>query len=183
MNNKYLVIITFITALLIPRDYAFYFFPPAVLYLMFLDIHLFCFLRRISFLLFVIILLIVQPMVIGEKDFLLLGIKFSTSGFYNGLIMIFRAVVMIPAINYLSKTAGRKKLQSLFAKLGLKNYDEILDHSQKLFPLLKEKTKEFFTKAERKNFFNPIELSAQLLAFLIKASHSYTAKTKEENVL
>ena len=162
MNNKYLVIITFITALLIPRDYAFYFFPPAVLYLMFLDIHLFCFLRRISFLLFVIILLIVQPMVIGEKDFLLLGIKFSTSGFYNGLIMIFRAVVMIPAINYLSKTAGRKKLQSLFAKLGLKNYDEILDHSQKLFPLLKGKLRNFLQRQNVKKFL-----------ILLSYQHSY----------
>jgi len=183
MNNKYLVTIIFIAALFIPLDFSFYFFPTAILYLIFLDIHLFHFLRGISFLLFILILLMVQPMIIGEKDFLLMGIKFSTAGFYNGLLMIFRAVVMIPAINYLSKTANRKKLQSLFTKLGIENYDEILDHSQILFPLLKVKTREFFTTVERKKIFNPIELTAQLLAFLIKAAHSYNPKTKKETVL
>ena len=183
MKNKYLVIIIFAATPFIPFDYAVYFFPAAIPYLIFLDIHLFKFVRKLSFLLFVFILILLQPIILGEKDFLMLGIKISTNGFYNGLIMILRAVVMIPAISYLSKTADRKRLQKLFAKLGIKQFDEILEHSQKLFPLLKEKTKEFFTTVERKKIFNPIEFTAHFIAFLIKATTAYSPKTNKESGL
>ncbi len=183
MKNKYLVIIILVATLFIPFDYAIYFFPATIIYLVFLDIHLFKFVRKLSFLILVFILILLQPIVLGEKDYLMLGIKISSIGFYNGLIMTLRAVVMIPAISYLSKTADRKKLQRLFDKLGTRHYDEILDHSQKLFPLLKEKTKEFFTTVERKKIFNPIEFTAQFIAFLIKATTTYTPKNNKENVL
>lgn len=183
MKNKYLVIIIFAATLFIPFDYAVYFFPATIIYLIFLDIHLFKFVRKLSFLMLVFILILLQPIVLGEKDYLMLGIKISTNGFYNGLIMILRAVVMIPAINYLSKTSDRRNLQKLFARLGIRQYDEILDHSQKLFPLLKEKTKEFFTTVERKKIFSPIEFTAHFLAFLIKATTTYTPKTNKENAL
>lgn len=181
MKNKYLVFSIFIFALFIPREYAFYYFPAAILYILVLDIQLFRFIKRISFLLLVIIIMILQPLVIGEKDFLFFGIRLSSTGFYNGLIMVLRAVVMIPIITYLSKTADKKKLQMVFSKIGIQQFDEILDQSQKLFPLLKEKSREFFVAMDRKMIFNPIELTAQFFAFLIKST--YSSKIKQEKVL
>lgn len=183
MKNKYFIFLIFITALFIPREYAFYFFPAAILYILTLDIYLLRFTKKLSFLLLVFIFLILQPLVIGEKDFLFFWIKFSSSGFYNGLIMVLRAVVMIPTITYLSKTADRKKLQKVFSKIGIQEFDEMLDQSQKLFPLLKEKSREFFVATDRKMIFNPIELTAQFFAFLIKSTNSYTSKIKQEKVL
>jgi energy-coupling factor transporter transmembrane protein EcfT len=183
MKNKYLVILIFVAALFIPRQYAFYFFPAAIFYILYLDIHLFRFIRRFSFLLLVIILLLLQPLIVGEKDLLFLGIKISSNGLSNGLIMVLRAVVMIPAISYLSKTADRKQLQKLFSKIGIQHFDQVLDQSQKLFPLLKEKSREFFVTTDRKKIFNPLELTAQFFAFLIKSTNSYTPKIKQEKVL
>lgn len=182
MKNKYFILVISVTSLFIPREYAFYFFPLAILYILYVDIKLYRFFKKFSFLILVLILIILQPLIIGEKDFLFIGIKLSSNGFYNGLIMILRAVVMIPAISYLSKTTDRKKLQKAFSKIGIQHFDEILDHSQNLFPLLKEKSREFFVTTNRKKILNPIEFTAQFFAFLIKSTNSYPPKIKQKEV-
>lgn len=183
MKYKYLVLLIFITALFIPNDYALYFFPAAILFLLLLDLHLFRFVLRISFLLLIFLLIILQPLIIGDKNFIILGIKISSEGFYNGIIMVLRAVVMIPSVTYLLKISDKTRLKDLFVKFGIHNFDEILDHSQKLFPLLRMQSKEFFKKKEHNKYYNPIEFTAQFTAFLIRATYTYQNKSKGENVI
>jgi hypothetical protein len=182
MKNKHIVMALFFAALIIPREYSFYYFPAAVIYLAFLDIYLFRFVRKISFLILVIMLTVLQPLFMGEKDLLVFGINFSTEGFYNGLMMVMRAVVMIPSISYLSKTVDRNKLRNLFGKIGIKNFDEIFQHSQQMLPVLTERIKSYFA-SENKKYFNPIEFTARFFAFIIKSVQSYSPDPKEEKSL
>ncbi|HSL90670.1 MAG TPA: hypothetical protein VK870_15305 [Ignavibacteriaceae bacterium] len=183
MKNKYFIIVIFLAALIIPAGYTLYFFPLAFLYLLYLDSKLFRFLKRISFIVLILLLLILQPLLIGEKDFSIIGIGFSSTAFYNGLMMILRAVLMISSISYLSKTADRKKIQRIFSRIGISHFDEILDHSQKLFPLLKEKSREFISATDKKRILNPLDLTAHFFAFLIKTTHTHLPKAKQENTL
>lgn len=180
MRNKYFVIVIFLAALLITAEYTLYFFPLALLYLLYLDSKLFRFLKRISFIVLILILIILQPLLIGEKDLSIIGIGFSSTAFYNGLMMILRAVIMISSISYLSKTADRKKIQRLFSRIGMRHFDEILDQSQKLFPLLKERIREFISATDRKRILNPLDLTAHFFAFLIKTTHTQSLKPKQE---
>jgi len=179
MINRYIVFIIFITAFIIPREYSIYFFPVAILYIFLLDRKLLRFLFKRSFLLIVLILLILQPLFVGEKDFLFAGIKLSSEGFYNGIFMIFRAAVVIPAISYLSRGIEIKKFQKFFSRVGIKNYDEVFDHSQQIFPILKEKTKEYFT-LNKKKITNPIEFIAQFIALLMKTSENHISNSEEK---
>lgn len=183
MRNKYFIFVTFLAALFIPAEYTLYFFPLAFLYLLYLDSKLFRFLKRISFIVLIFILLILQPLLIGEKDFSIIGIGFSSSAFFNGLMMILRAVIMISSISYLSKTADRRKIQRFFSRIGIRHFDEILSHSQKLFPLLKEKTREFISATDKKRILNPLDLTAHFFAFLIKSTHTHLLKTKQGKTL
>lgn len=180
MKNRYLIYLIFFSALFIPAKFGFYFFPAAILYFTCLNINLFKFVRKFSFIVFVIVLIILQPMIADNRDNIILGIKFSLSGFHNGLMMILRAVVMISSISYLSNTADRKKLQNLFSRVGVKHFDKIFEHTQEIFPLLKEKITEFYKTINRRNLFNPVELSAHFLAFLIRATYSQQNKNKGE---
>lgn len=183
MKHKYFIIVLFAAAIFIPRQYALYFSLAAVLYLSILELKLFWFIRRRSFLLFASVLLLVQPIATGEKDIFLLGMSFSSDGFYNGVLMILRAIVMIPSIHYLFKTADKNKLRKIFGKIGVKNYNEILSNSLEIFPLIKENIKKFISSTKRKNLFNPVELTARLIALLIKSACTYSFKAKERNIL
>ncbi|MFA7421591.1 MAG: hypothetical protein WCZ90_18050 [Melioribacteraceae bacterium] len=182
MINRYFIIVIFITAFIIPREYSIYFFPFAILYFYFLDKKLLGFLFKRSFLLIVLILLLLQPLFTGEKDILFAGIKLSSEGFYNGIFMMFRAAVVIPSISYLSRSIEIKKMQKLFSRIGIKNYDEVFIHSQQIFPILKEKTKEYFT-LHRKKIINPIEFCAQFVAILIRTTQSHLINSKEDEAL
>jgi energy-coupling factor transporter transmembrane protein EcfT len=182
MNNKYFITALCFAALFIPGEYSLYFFPLAVAYLLFLDRGLFNFVFKKSFLIFLTILLFLQPLLTGKKNITLLGLYFSSDAFLNGFLMMLRAVVMIPSITYLSKTADKKKLQKIFGRIGIKDFDEIFNYSQQMFPKLKEHTKEFFS-SERKRLYNPVEFIAQFIAFLIKSTQTYTLKSKEEDIL
>jgi hypothetical protein len=93
--------------------------------------------------------------------------------------MIFRAAVVIPAISYLSRGIEIKKFQKLFSRIGIKNYDEVFDHSQQIFPILKEKTKEYFT-LNKKKITNPIEFIAQFIALLVKTSQNQISNSEEK---
>jgi hypothetical protein len=182
MINRYIIIALCVTAFFIPREYSIYFFPIAILYFLILDMRLLRFLIKKSFLLFIIILLLLQPLLTGEKDLLFAGIKLSSDGFYNGALMMLRAIVIIPSISYLSKIIEIKKLQGLFGKVGIQNYDEIFIHSQQIFPILKEKSKEFYT-TNKNDIFNPIEFCAQFIALLIKTTNNNLINPKKENIL
>lgn len=179
MINRYTVIVIFLTAFIIPREYSIYFFPAAILYILLLDKELFRFLFKRSILSIVIILLLLQPLLVGEKDILFAGIKLSSEGFYNGIFMMFRAAVVIPLISYLSRGIEIKKFQKLFGRIGIKDYDEVFVHSQQIFPILKEKTKEYVT-VHRKKIINPLEFCAQFIALLIRTSKNHLLNSKED---
>ena len=183
MNNKYILTFILITAVFIPREYAVYFFPAAIIYLLLIDKKLFGFLIKKSFYLLAVILLFIQPLFTGEKDFSLLGMNLSSSSFINGVLMIFRAVVVIPIVTSISRTSDKEKLRKVFGRIGVKNFDEIFEHSREIFPLLKENIKEFFHSTEKRKIFNPVELAAHFIAFLIKSTNAYPVNSKKENVL
>src|SRR5690606_37973832 len=142
MKNKYLLIFFLIAAIFIPREYAVYFFPAAIIYLLILDLKLFNFLLKKSFHLLVFILLFIQPLFTGVKDFDLSGISLSSDSFLNGVQMILRAVVVIPVVSCISRISDKEKLKNIFSKIGVKDFDEIFEYSRLMFPYLKERVKE-----------------------------------------
>ncbi len=168
MINKYIIAVIFLCSLLIPADAGVYFFPAAFIYMLLVDVKLFRFLFKLSFVLFAVILLVFQPLLAIEKDLLIAGLPASSSGFYNGLTMLMRAVIIIPAVGCLSGSLSKERLGRFSAKLGIDNYHEVVSLSGKLMPSVKRNTLEFIRIGKRKGFLTPVESAARLVVGLVK---------------
>ncbi len=173
MINRYIVSVIVLITLFITPAGGIYFLPAACIYLLFLDSKLFRFIVKWSFALFAFILLVVQPLLAMEKNMMVAGIPVSSEGFFNGVMMLGRAILIISSINYLSVSLNKEKAVWLSSRLGIKNYDEIVSLGGKMIPSVKSSAISFLTSRERKRSLNPVESAARLIVILIRLSRTY----------
>jgi hypothetical protein len=183
VSTRHLIAGSLLISFFCPMDIAIWIFPFILGFLISRDVRLFRFTTRPSFLILVAILIGLQPLIPGKKDMFLWGIGYSTEVFYSGLFMVIRAIVIIPTINWLSKTMEKEKLKRLSAMLGIKNFDEILTHSQNLFPVIKESSFRYFKESGKEKYYDPVEFAARFIALLIKSTTIYTYKTNEKEII
>ncbi|HOJ17968.1 MAG TPA: hypothetical protein PLT92_05345 [Ignavibacteriaceae bacterium] len=178
-----LIELSLIVSLFCPFYIAVWIFPFILGFLIRQDMKLFKFITRSSFFILVFLLIGLQPLIAGKKDFFLLNLGFSLEVFYSGLFMVIRAIVIIPSITWLSKTMEKAKLKKLSSLLGIKNFDEILTHSQNMFPVIKESCIKYFKETGKRKYYDPVEFFARFIALLIKSTDIYTYKVNKKEIL
>jgi len=183
VSARRLIAGSLLISLFCPMDIAIWIFPFILGFLISRDVRLFRFITRLSFLILVALLIGFQPLIAGKKDVFLWGIGYSTEVFYSGLFMVVRAIVIIPTINWLSKTMEKEKLKRLSEVLGIKNFDEILTHSKNLFPVIKESSFRYLKESGKGKYYDPVEFTARFIALLIKSTTIYISKANEKEII
>jgi hypothetical protein len=170
----YLTIITF--AVILPVKFYFYFFIAALLLILNKDFRAFKFVRSKSFIFLLVLLLLIHPLLGGEKNISILGIKYSCDSFITGLQMIMRAAVIIPSVKLLFGNLHGSNVNNFWNKFGLTYFDSTFNMSKNLMPNLKDTTNNYFggmSLNEKKQFLlNPIEFIARFLAVLLTTQNT-----------
>jgi energy-coupling factor transporter transmembrane protein EcfT len=184
MKTKHIVIALCLLSFFIPAGLSVWFFPAAILFLLYLDRHLFRFVTRFSFIMFFLIIVVFQSLFSGEKDISLYGINFSSAAFYNGMLMILRAAILIPSITYLSRTSDKASIRRLFERIGVRHFDELISTAQNILPLLKENFRHFLSSARKNGYYTPVEFTARFIVLVIKTvpDRTYNLPEKRETL-
>lgn len=91
-------------------------------------------------------ILIVTPLVIGEKDLLLPGlpISISTSGLYMGMQMALRALAIVVAVLVFSRNASISELSQLFERLGVRGLGFAFGVAMNVLPIIQSSGRDSF---------------------------------------
>ncbi|RJP63489.1 MAG: hypothetical protein C4543_00425 [Ignavibacteriales bacterium] len=130
-----------------------------------IDISLLRLFRRKSIYFLFTIVVITQPMIIGEQNNQLLGITFSAEALLNGLGMFFRAVVIISSITLLNRKTNRENVKEFWKRRGLEEFENVLSKAEEILPNIKSE----FNKVRKENISmktalkNPAEQMAKMI--------------------
>ena len=91
-------------------------------------------------------LLIVTPLVIGEKDLPLPGLplSISTSGLYMGIQMALRALAILVAVLVFSRSASISELSQLFERLGARGLGFAFGVAMNVLPIIQVSARDSF---------------------------------------
>ncbi len=181
---KYLIGLVILSAIILPAEFV---IPLSIIVMIFysqVEISLLRLFRRKSIYFLFTIVVIIQPMVIGEQNNQLFGIAFSTEAFLNGLGMFCRAVVIISSITLLNRKTNRENVKAFWKRRGLEEFDNVLNKAEEILPNVKYE----FNKVRKENnsiksaLKNPAELLAKMIYPLLHKKENLATdnRTKEE---
>lgn len=162
---KYLIGLVVFSAIILPAEFVIPLSIIAMIIYSQIDISLLRLFRRKSIYFLFTIVVITQPMIIGEQNNQLLGITFSAEALLNGLGMFFRAVVIISSITLLNRKTNRENVKEFWKRRGLEEFENVLSKAEEILPNIKSE----FNKVRKENISmktalkNPAEQMAKMI--------------------
>lgn len=177
---KYLIGLVVLSAIILPAEFVISLSIIAMIIYSCIDISLLRLFKRKSIYFLFTIVVILQPMIIGELIDEFLGINYSAEAFINGLGMFCRAVVIISSITLLNRTTSRKNVKAFWKRRGLEEFDNVLNKAEEMLPNVKS---EFDRIRKENNLFkttlkNPSELIAKIIYPLLHKPENLTTNNR-----
>ena len=94
--------------------------------------------RRLEFWAFVASAVVISPFLIGEKDFLLFGLRLSSQGFWAGLWMAVRALSVALAVGGFAYAVSADEMARLFEVAGMRGLGFAVGVAFNMLPTLEE---------------------------------------------
>jgi len=174
-----------IGAILLPLKLLFPFLIISFIFISFRSPLSFSFLRKKSLWIFLLLLVVVQTFIIGDKDHQLFGIQYSEDNFFISLRMVLRAILLITATSFILIDIKNTNINTIWEKIGIRNFGETFSEAQTILPLINNSVKSYFKQNRKKsinvkNFLNPVNFIANGLAELIQLIEENSNKTIQE---
>lgn len=177
---KYLIGLVVLSAIILPAEFLIPLSIIAMIVYSHIDISLLRLFRRKSIYFLFTIVVIIQPMIIGEQTNRLFGITFSAEAFLNGLGMFCRAVVIISSITLINRKTSRDNVKAFWKRRGLEEFDNVLSKAEEMLPNVKSE----FSKVRKENnsiksaLKNPAELLAKMIYPLLHKTENLAASNR-----
>ncbi|KUG26818.1 hypothetical protein ASZ90_003334 [hydrocarbon metagenome] len=177
---KYLIGLVVLSAIILPAEFVIPLSIIAMIIYATIDKSLLKIFRRKSVYFLFTIVVILQPMIIGEQNNQLFGITFSTEALLNGLGMFCRAIIIISSITLLNRTTDRENIKAFWKRRGLEEFDNVLHKAEEILPNIKSE----FNKVRKENtsirtlLKNPAELTAKMIYPLLHKSENLIANNR-----
>jgi len=174
----YLFICILLAGILVPDSYIIYGAIASILVLVIFDLKGLKEFGSPKFWIFIVVLLLFIPVVLGKKDGNIFGIPYSIFYFQLGLKMCLRAVTIYTSITILTRNVSIKELAHFFRKLGFKDLSIMLPIALNILPVLRRNCIQIIKIFKMKGGFkrNRVRNSFKLLFNIIVN----TIKTAEE---
>lgn len=162
---KYLIGLIILSAIIFPAEFVIPLSIIAMIVYSQIDKSLLRLFRRKSIYFLFTIVVIIQPMIIGEQINQLFEITFSAEVLLNGLGMFSRAIVIISSITLLNRTTNRENVKAFWKRRGLEEFDNVLSKAEEILPNIKAE----FSKVRKENnsvktlLKNPAALLAKMI--------------------
>ncbi len=167
---KYLIGLLMLSAIILPAGFAITLSIIAMIVYSQIDISLLRLFRRKSIYFLFTIVVIIQPMIIGEQNIQLSGINFSIEALLNGLGMFCRAVIIISSITLLNRRTNRENVKEFWKRRGLEEFENVLCKAEEILPNIKTE----FNKVRKENNSMKVVLknpSAQMAKMIYPLLH------------
>lgn len=167
---KYLIGLVVLSAIILPAEFV---IPLSVIVMVVysqIDISLLRLFGRKSIYFLFAIVVVIQPMIIGEQNNQLFGISYSAEALLNGLGMFCRAVVIISSITLLNRKTDRENVKAFWKKRGLEEFENVFSKAEEILPNIKTE----FNKVRKENnsiksvLKNPAEQMAKIIYPLLQ---------------
>ena len=116
--------------------------------------------RRLEFWALVASAVVFSPLLIGEKDFSLLGIPISSQGFWAGLWMALRAVSVALAVGGFAYAVSADEMARLFEMAGLRGLGFAVGVAFNMLPTLEETARNVYEAMRLRGGFRQERLQA-----------------------
>lgn len=177
---KYLIGLVVISAIILPAEFV---IPLSIFVMIFyttIDKSLLKIFRRKSVYFLFTIVVILQPMIIGDQVNDIMGISYSAEALINGLGMFFRAIVIISSITLLNRTTSRENIKAFWKRRGLEEFDNVMHKAEEILPNIKTE----FKKVKKENssvktlLKNPAEQLAKMIYPLLYKPENLAANNR-----
>jgi hypothetical protein len=127
--------------------------------------------RNSTYILF-IVLVVIQPLLIGESTQSFLGIEYSAIGFENGITMFLRASVIITSITIINRKTKTDSLHRILKRIGFVQFEDVLKKAEEVLPQTRAALAKSInvireSSSIKKNLHNPSEIIARILVQLL----------------
>lgn len=143
-------------------------FPFCIMFVIVDPTTIFVFRRKVYWLAFVLLVLL-QPLLLGVKDTLLGGfIPYSSNLLILGGVMMLRATVLMFGFSILFKKISHNHLTSLCQRFGLQGFDEVYREAERSIPAVRNQAVSLLKNHKQRLLYHPIDLLARTLASLLR---------------
>lgn len=169
---KYLIGLVVLSVIILPAELVIAVSIIAMIVYSQIDISLLGLFKRKSIYFLFTIVVILQPMIIGEPVNKFLGLDYSADAFVNGIAMFCRAVVIISSITLINRSTSREHVKAFWKQRGLEEFDNVLQKAEEILPDIKSG----FNKVRKESnsiksvLRNPSELLAKMIYPLLHKS-------------
>lgn len=161
-------------ALLLRESNHHWLFPAALVALAILDLRLFRMLRSWKLWLFLLLLVAIPVLLVGEKDASWLGVPYNSAMLRLNLLMVERSLVLMLTIRLFTSRLSPQTISAALARLHLRQFDLVFRHAQAMLPEVRSTVTASLREVEWRQLARRpdgvIHLLGQLVARLIHAA-------------
>ncbi|MBI5475080.1 MAG: hypothetical protein HY961_22275 [Ignavibacteriae bacterium] len=141
-------------------------------------------LKHASFLIMAGLLIVVQPLLVGEPDASVLVIRYSTAALKNGIAMTLRAAIVMMTFGSLMRQLKGSSVTRVWERVGLQDFPSVFSHAHTQLPRMKSSLQQLVRTDWKKNcrllVHHPVELCARGLVGLLRPPHHPTSHSHNE---
>lgn len=160
---KYLIGLVVLSAIILPAEFMLPLSIIAMIIYSQIDVSILKLFKRKSIYFLFVIVVIIQPMIIGEQNNQLVGITFSAETLLNGLGMFCRAVVIISSITLINRRTNKEKIKVFWKQRGLEEFENVFSKTEEILPTIKSE-------------FNKVKKENNSIKSVLKSPAEHTAK-------
>jgi ABC-type multidrug transport system fused ATPase/permease subunit len=189
MIKYYLLLLAgyLIAALMLTYQNQIFIVPAAIVSMLLIDRRAFRPFLKWKFILFIAILVVGTPLILGKKDAQIFNLRYSSSIFQISLVMFYRSIIILGAIKIFTNKISMTQLSTALHKIKLKKFSDALAISMETLPEIKiitqESIGEFRKKEKSKNFIKELfDFFVHLIIKILKFAEVYHDKSIQSKV-
>jgi hypothetical protein len=184
-TNLFLFLLFLIPAFFITPQNQIYIIPVLWIAILILDRHAVKSILKWKFLLFLSVLILVFPLIIGEKDARFLNIPYSSQIFKSSTVMANRSLIILLSIKFLTNHISIEQISQWLEGIKLKQFSQVFSISLHIMPEIKQIT--HLTLQECRNEMKSINVfrsifygMVRLVIRLLSLADTYYAKNYKD---
>ncbi len=160
------------SAFLISPQTMAYVFPFALVSGLLVDRGAFRLFTRLKFLIFLLILILGLPLLLGERQAWFIGIPYSPDIFLMSLSMAARSIIILASVKILTRHISVEEMSGALQRIRLKNFSQVFALSMNQLPQVRRLAAETFSEfkqrpADQTIFSHALTAFARLIARIL----------------
>lgn len=183
-TKRYLLIFIIIASIFLPKLWLIYISPLFAVTVILIEKKSVKMIKNKTILILFVLLVLLQPILLGEKDITFYLINISSHTFISGLSMFIRAIFIITTFQILNRTVPKEKLFGFWKIIGVTDFNEAFDVTRSLFPKLKERMISVVNQKRKFSILkSPLTVIAEIIALTMNEAHSSGIQNSRGNEL